>query len=639
LKKKNVIKHIIKIISFFIVLGAMFVGGYSYVAVQEFKLKLSETMISESQIHQKSSTLEAGTQINTNELFEYILYSKVKKTNRYLELISKQKRIKRRNKTEILENIMLPDLNINSCSKFRCVQVRQKFSDIPGPIWKALLGTEDFRFLEHRGVDLLSIGRAIIVDVIAMKFIQGGSTLTQQLVKNLFLTNERKLSRKIKEMVYALYIENILSKDQIINLYLNEVFWGTYQGIYIKGFYAASLAYFEKKPNELSEYEATMLVSLLKGPNYYRPKKEHKRIKSRSNAVFKRLQGLRLVSSTNRNIWDDTTWDLWANSFKSRNLEFGFNSYYLLTKNREGKLEGYEKFVFYNAVKSRQKTLAPRLKNADIGIKVIIANSTCNNFDCENLFSYYSKEQRDRRVAITEEYHQVGSLLKPIVYDTFIELGRTYDEQISTNPLTLKLKSGKWTPKDYSKADTESISLKVALQKSKNIPLIRVASEIGFDKVEELLVDKIPHIKLPLSEYPSQLLGAIELSMQEVMSSYSKFIKQKCEKLKLKEESFEKSILKYMSVSNETTISKLARGPLKDALVFGKTGTSNNGLDNWYFAFDGENIYVIWFGVESNRNSEKLNITGASTAYLILQSFLNNRGKHISEVHCEAKFN
>lgn len=615
-------------------LGVVSVGLYSYLTISELKLKLSETLISDSQIVQADSFLESGTEIREDDFNDYLLYSELKTSTKFLKV--NQNKIRRNDsRLEIIEKIDLPKLSTNSCEKFKCLQFRKKFSEIPSPIWKALLGTEDFRFLEHKGIDFLSIGRAIVVDVIAMKFVQGGSTLTQQLVKNLFLTNERKLSRKFKEMIYALYIENVLSKDEIINLYLNEVFWGTFQGVYLKGYYAASIAYFDKKPMELSEYEATILVSLLKGPNYYRPtKKGIKRIKGRTQAVYKRLRGLNLASSSDVRSWSDNQWEEWSEQFTKRNKLYSFNSLYYLSQNSEMHLEGFEKLVFFNAVTRRRKALTKRTENADIGIKVIIANSKCVDFECAELFSFYSKEQRDRRVAMSEEYHQVGSLLKPIVYDTFIELGRHYDEEISTLPITLNLKSGAWTPKDYSKAKDEYVTIKVALQKSKNIPLIKIASEVGFEKLEDKLELTIPNLKKPLAEYPAQLLGSLELSMEQVMRTYSNFIEKKCQNIRNNTEKFEKSILNYMSISGETTISRLAKAPLKNALVFGKTGTSNNGLDNWYYAFDGENSYILWFGVESKRNESSLRVTGASSSYLILQDYLNNRGKQVSEVHC-----
>ncbi len=222
-----------------------------------------------------------------------------------------------------------------------------------------------------------------------------------------------------------------------------------------------------------------------------------------------------------------------------------------------------------------------------------------------------------------------------MVYDTFIDLGKEFNDLVSTAPLTLNLKSGPWSPKDYSKAKQDKITLKQALQKSKNIPLIRVAKEIGFEKLEEQLGPRIPHLRRPLAEYPSQLLGAIELSLEEVFLVYKEFIDRKCEEIRTGAREFENSSLYFMSMADKTTISRLAAGALRNANVFGKTGTSNNGLDNWYFAFDGNNYYVIWFGVDSKRDGVNMRVSGASTAFLIFQDFMNKRGKQISEIMCE----
>jgi penicillin-binding protein 1B len=613
----------------------MFISGYVYVVVQELKLKLNEAQISKKAVVQSQGKIEGDTNISKSTLDKYLLFSKVKSSRFFYEDNLEVKNfVIEKDNIKTLSEFELPELQLNSCDRYKCIQLRKKFSDIPSSIWKGLLGTEDFRFLDHKGVDPIAIARAIVVDIIAMKFVQGGSTLTQQLVKNLFLTNERKLSRKIKEMIYALYIENILQKEEIINLYLNEVFWGTHQGIYLKGFYAASIAYFNKKPIDLTEFEATILVSFLKGPNYYHPRKGIDRIKQRARAVYNRLSGLKLVTNKQSSIWADKQWVDWQESFMQRNEKAYFNSYYKLSKNSETYLDAFDKFVLFESVNNVVEYLKPRLKDADIGIKIIVADKECKSFDCNKLFSFYSKLERDKRVAMVEELHQVGSLLKPIVYESFVELGRSYDEKISTKPITLKLKSGNWTPKDYSKVKVDEILLKDALQKSKNIPLVRIASEIGFDILEQNLETKFPRLLKPLSQYPAQLLGAMELSLSEVLGVYSGFIDQKCKDLEDKELSFEESVLFYMSVASETTISKLARAPLKNAYVFGKTGTTNNGLDNWYFAFDGKRVYVIWFGVESQRDKYDLRLSGAVSSYLIFQNFMNSRGKQISEVVC-----
>jgi penicillin-binding protein 1B len=619
----------------------MGVGGYVFVVVQELKLKIEETKISKTGITQTISDLEADKIVPRKLFVDYLLFSSEKKDDdgenkKSLDEYIESKAIeKNRGKLFINENINLPRLRDNNCQRYRCIQNRRLFSDIPASIWKGLLGTEDFRFLDHKGIDPIAIARAIVVDVMAMKFVQGVSTLTQHFVKNLFLTNERKLSRKITEVIYALYIENILEKEEIITLYLNEVFWGTYQGIYLKGFHAASLAYFNKTPKELDEFESTILVSLLKGPNYYHPSKGIKRIKIRASAVFKRLQSLNLVSKESNSIWDDTKWESWREDYIKRSKGTSFNSYYLVSKNSDISLESFEKLVLFESIRKVRKDLLPRTKKADIGIKILIANKECDNYDCKSLFSYYSKFERDKRRAMTEELHQVGSLLKPIVYESFIELGRDYNEDISTAPITLNLKSGKWSPKDYSKVKVKSIKLKVALQKSKNIPLVRVASEVGFEALEENLDKKFPRLQKPLAEFPAQLLGALELSMTEVLKTYSEFIQKKCSEIKGKNLRFEDTVLHYMSVAAETTISRLARAPLKNANVFGKTGTTNKGLDNWYFAFDGKVVYLLWFGVESKRNEHDLRLSGAVSSYLIFQNYMNNRGKQISEIICE----
>lgn len=633
--RRNLFQYF-KILLIVFIVGFMVLAGYVYVTVSEVQNHIEATKLIKASASQDISVLEGDTRVSKNTLDDYLLYSEVKNKVQFIQELIEDKKLEDKKRYYFInENIELARLKTNSCGQYRCIQNRVPFKDIPSSIWKGLLGTEDFRFLEHRGVDPVALMRALVVDIIAMKFVQGGSTLTQQLVKNMFLTNEKKLTRKFKEMIYALYIENLLDKDEIVTLYLNEMSWGVYQGIKLKGFYAASLAYFNKRPNELNEFEATILISFLKGPAYYHPVRGLKRMKQRAKAVYKRLQTINLFSSDNDRSWNDEQWEKWSKDFEKRNIETSFYSYFLASNNETFVIDSYDKIQLYESISSTRKWLKPRTKDADIAVKILIADKDCDSFNCEKLFSYYSKYERDKRKAMVEEFHQIGSLLKPVVYESFVELGRSYDEIISTKPLTLKLKSGSWSPKDYSKAKGDEIELKVALQKSKNIPLVRVASEIGFEVLEKNLQEKIPRLLTPLSEYPAQLLGALELSMEDVLRVYSEFIKKKCSEIKENGTEFEKSVLHYMSVADETTISKLAKPPLKNANVFGKTGTSNNGLDNWYFAFDGKKVYTFYYGVESGRDKQDLRLTGAVTSYMIFQEFMNLRGKQISEVICD----
>ena len=135
----------------------------------------------------------------------------------------------------VQKNIQLNYLLENNCVDINCYQSKMLFNRIPSTLWKGLMGIEDYRFLNHFGVDLFSIFRAIIVNLKSMKLKQGGSTITQQLVKNLYLSNEKTFLRKIKEAIISIYLEVNYSKENIIEAYFNEVYWGTFAGIKLKG--------------------------------------------------------------------------------------------------------------------------------------------------------------------------------------------------------------------------------------------------------------------------------------------------------------------------------------------------------------------------------------------------------------------
>lgn len=634
--KKKIVLRCAGVFGLTLVIFCLFLMGYVFLAISELKLKIHQSKILSVSQSFSPSIIEKETSIRKNEIAEFLLFTKGSRQDDLSRKLSEEVILASgQNTYQVAKDFELPALQSNSCKQLNCIQIKTEFSQIPSAIWKGLLGTEDFRFLEHRGVDPIAIARALVVDIIALKFVQGGSTLTQQLMKNLFLSSERKLARKFKEMVYALYIENVMSKEEILTLYLNEMYWGVHQGIYLKGFYAASLAYFNKAPMLLSQYEATILVSLLKGPSFYHPKKKLERLKSRTQAVYGRLKKLNLIAKKVNDEWEDNQWLGFQKDLIQRDAKRSFQTYYQLSQNAEFLLEPYEQFVLINSFYRMKKNKLKALGDADVAIKILIASKDCSGFDCPDLFSFYSKIEREKRAAMTNEFHQVGSMLKPIVYETFTDFGWQYTDMVSTLPITLSLKSGSWKPKDYSLTSETEISLKKALQKSKNIPLIRVASEIGFDALEKALVPKIPRLKAPLREYPAQLLGAVELSMEEVFQTYNSFLKKECAEIAQQGSAFEQSILHYMSMASETTISKLAKGPLRSALIFGKTGTTNKGLDNWYFAYDGSKSYLFWFGVESNRDKQSLKLSGASTSFLVFQDFMNFRGKQVPEVFCQ----
>jgi penicillin-binding protein 1B len=602
---------------------------YISVVVSEVhkKLQLIETEYDSKA--KEESVLESGTYVLSDDFDDFINF-----TEKGSFQIDEEAMTLVRNKYLINKEVVLPKTLKNDCKRYNCIKFNINFDNINPLLWKGLIGIEDFRFLEHDGIDFKSLLRAFIADVKAMKKVQGGSTLTMQLAKNLFLTNEKKIERKLREMVYASYIEYKLPKEKIITTYFNEIFWGVVGGVYIKGIKAASIAYFDKSPDELTDYESSILIGMLKGPYFYSPTKHLDRLQRRTSVVFNRLKSLSLVGSSKDTVWTEEKWKSWRYKLDKKSKRKSIRSYYNLSKSLGNFLEPFEKFVFYQSITTINSELEKQTKGLDIATKFLALEKTCTEFPCPQSFYHYTKPERNLDKAINLEKHQVGSVLKPIIYEQLVELGKNLSDKVSTKPITLKLVSGKWTPKDSSKVKREFVELRYAVKKSKNIPLIRVANEIGFSKLEPKLLEYFPDLLTPLAEYPAQLLGSIEMSLSELGKSYLKYFKKTCENIKSNKYTFEESILFEMSKAKETTISRVSSKAINDILMFGKTGTTNDGLDNWYIAFDGKVFYAIWFGVDSKRQGKKLRLAGATSAYRIFQNFQIYRGKQLYELYC-----
>ncbi|MBL7664111.1 MAG: transglycosylase domain-containing protein [Bacteriovoracaceae bacterium] len=533
----------------------------------------------------------------------------------------------------VSEDLPLPPLLKNDCEELYCFQYKAGFEKIPSSLWRGLIGIEDVRFLEHQGIDFKSIFRALWIDLTQLKMAQGGSTITQQLSKNLFFSNERSIIRKIKEAVYSLYIETKFSKEQIINAYLNEVFWGSLQGVQIKGFYAAALAYFSKLPEDLSDYEVSILISMLKGPYYYSPLLHPDRLRERANLVYKILGDLELLVYAENGVWSDKDWSRWLKQLERQNNRKNFRAIWRTTRSESSLLSSYEEYIFHLSVFEALRNVSTQIKDKDIAIKAMINQVSCPG-NCEPAFGYYSKIERNKEKALDGEFHQVGSVLKPIFYQILLNNGKKIDEEVSTSPITLQLKSGEWTPKESHPPEAESVTVLRALQDSKNIPLIRLAQSVGFDKIENEALLYLPELKTPLSEYPSQMLGSVEMSVKSVSDTYQQYIQNECSKISDGEYDFEDGILYQLSRHGETTISKAISERLKDVPFFGKTGTTNSGLDNWYVAYDGHWNYVFWLGLEGNRIDQKLALSGAWTSFQIFQNFYLFRGKRFVDLAC-----
>ncbi|MBT3979950.1 MAG: hypothetical protein HOE90_01280 [Bacteriovoracaceae bacterium] len=530
----------------------------------------------------------------------------------------------------VTKDLSLSPLTDNHCEFPYCYQHRLDFNKLPAKLWKGLIGIEDNRFLQHSGVDYLSILRALVADIKELKMVQGGSTLTQQLVKNLFLTNEKTIKRKLKEMILSVYIESKFRKEEILNAYLNEVFWGALQGVRIKGAYSASIFYFDKKISQLEDYEMAILISMLKGPYYYHPINKTKRLRGRVEIVFNKLKELNLIAASEK-AWSERRWKRFISSLVKKNTTKPYLAFWKLTKKKKIQLfSEYESYVFNKVAREQLSRIRKSIKgDSDLAIKAVYLDIRCK--DCKPYF-YYSKEEKNSETAYSREKHQVGSILKPVIYKAYLGLGKSFDDIVSSGEISLNLKSGLWSPKEAYSIDDEELTVRQALQLSRNRPTIRIASELGFDNLEALLALDIEGLKSPLSEYPSQLIGAVELSVEQVANTYKKFLEAEC--YGRDENPHNGMVLDALKDPNITTLRKVISKRLKGFQFFGKTGTTNNGYDAWFVGFDGYRLAIIWAGHEGRRSDVKFPLSGAGVSFRVFQNFALRMGSKMGLLDC-----
>ena len=535
---------------------------------------------------------------------------------------------------QVNHDLQFKNLMANDCPELYCYQHYLPFEYIPSIFWKGLIGVEDQRYLDHFGVDLKSLFRALVTNLKTMKYTQGGSTISQQLVKNLFFTNEKTFTRKLKEMIVSIYIETQFPKEKILEAYLNEVHWGALQGIKMKGVMAASLYYFGKKPADITSFEGAILIGLLKGPGYFHPLKKIERLEERAEVVYKKLIQENSVPNDLTLIWKKKDWDNWAARLKKLETVRYHQSIWRTLNDQEPTLSQYEKFVLIQKVADVKAKISEKYNDKfntlDISVKVMLGP-----LNSDSWYSYYSRIERNKEKALTAERHQVGSSIKPIIYSIFEDLGRKMEDYVSTDAITIQLKSGNWTPRESHRIVEPQITLTEALMKSYNRPVIRLTEELGFPVVEEKLKFYFPDLKTPLAEYPSELLGSMELSMSELRDVYAKFIRTECGKIKNSERFMDQSVLQILSDPNQTTVERAVDIVMQKLRFFGKTGTTNNGYDNWYVAFDGKNITLIWVGYEGERKTKSLGLYGATTAFDVFQNYYRDRGRRFQQFSCD----
>ena len=527
---------------------------------------------------------------------------------------------------------------------------------VPELLPKALTLVEDRNFYNHHGVAPLSIVRALVANIAAGRTVQGGSTLTQQLVKNMFLTRERSLVRKAKEAIMAVIIDARYSKSEIIEAYLNEVFLGQNGNMAVHGFGLASYFYFDRPANELSVPEIATLVAIIKGPSYYNPRKYAERTKERRDLVLRMLFD---ENEINRDEYE-----------RYVNRPLGLASGASLASGKHP--------AFMEQVRRELNEILAEPSLRDSGVKVFTTLDIVAQRRAERALSTtLDGLQKDRKAALQgamvvtdsatgevraiigdrnvaykgfnralDAKRPIGSLVKPAVYLTALEDPTQFNlaTPLEDKPITLESKNGKpWSPKNYDKEFRGQVPLLQGLTESLNIPTVNLGMQVGLNTLADT-IERLG-VSTPLEKVPSMTLGAFELTpfttnqMYQTLSNDGRYIPlhtvtsvvtsenallwKKAEFYSQRVDEAATYLLNYAlyKVTTEGTAKRVG-ATFGSVNMAGKTGTTDDYRDSWFSGFDRNNVVTVWVGNDDNKS---VNLTGAGGALPVFVNYMKSQ--------------
>jgi penicillin-binding protein 1B len=518
--------------------------------------------------------------------------------------------------------------------------------EVPALLRKGIKLIEDRRFDEHHGVDTLGVLRAVWANLRARRVVQGGSTLTQQLVKNYFLTDAQTFDRKATEAVMALRLEAHYSKDEILVAYLNEVFLGQDGERAIHGFGLGSEFYFAKPLGELDAGELALLIGLVKGPSYYDPRRHPDRALARRNLVLKEFADAHLIEANAAQ----------RAAAAPLGLRPGGGSYvpaYIDLVRRHLKRDYAEADLaaaglsVYTSLDPRAQAAAERalardlqrldakaaVRGGHLQGAVIVAEP--NSGDVVAVVGGRETDTAGTFNRALDARRPIGSLVKPAVYLTALESGRyTAASLIEDAPIEMKLPNGSiWAPQNFEHNVNGSVTLAKALAESLNLATVKLGMDLGLSKVADTLQSLGFESATALN--PSMLLGTVEMTPLEVVQVYTSLAnggfraRLRAVRAVLDEQG---RPLRQFKVQVEPAAPPAAvyqllrmlmlvptRGTARDAaarlprglVIAGKTGTSSDTRDSWFAGFTGSYLSVVWVGYDDNRVT---GLTGAAGA-------------------------
>lgn len=530
-----------------------------------------------------------------------------------------------------------------------------QLDDLPNGFIETLLAVEDRQYYSHYGVSPWGIIRAMWANIKAGAVVQGGSTLTQQLVKNFYLTDQQTLWRKLIEAPMALLLNIHYSKDEVLEVYLNEVFAGQSGKRAIHGFGLASRFYFGQPVSELKLHQVALLVGLVKGPSYYNPKRHPKRATKRRNLVLSVLAQQGLISETQKTNYQALPLDLTeANQVSRYPAYMDLVRQQLKQHYQASSLSSHGLRIFTSldpwvqqqadkAMLEQVGKLKQRYSNIE-GLQGAVVVSHRDSGELLALVGDYNGGYAGHNWAL-DESRQVGSLLKPIVHLAALETGRYSPNSIIDDaPIALPQPDGSlWQPQNYDRKSHGKVPMYETLVKSYNQANVRLGLDVGVDKVLQQL--QRMGVEQTIPAYPSVLLGAVEMSPLQVNQVYQtiasngfysplSIVRQVTEANGRLLSNFPFAVRQVASnesiymlqhemrlVASQGTAKGVYRYLPKQQKVAAKTGTTNDQKDSWFAGFSGLHVATVWLGREDAKPTP---LTGAGGALNVWGQLMQN---------------
>ena len=520
-------------------------------------------------------------------------------------------------------------------------------NEVPKELQDAFVATEDSRFYSHHGIDPIGILRAIWVNVVHSGVSEGGSTITQQLARNAFLSQDRTLKRKISEALLALKIEQHYTKQEILEMYMNQIYFG--QGAY--GVQSAAHVYFGKDVRDLTLAQCAMLAGLPQSPNYYSPFNDLEASKKRQAVVLGQMVKYGYITQEQADEARQADLGLVA---KQEQTHEKSNASYFINYVIAQVSEKYGDDAIYKDGLKIYTTLDMDAQNAAVAAMqnlpnyytdsnglhqpqgAIVAMNPHNGY----IMAMVGGRGDDAFNRATQAERQPGSAMKPFVYLAAIQSGKTPGSIVDDSPVTF----GNWSPKNYENDFVGSITYRYALQHSRNIPAVKIADEVGMSKIIKLAKEMGISTLTDQDNNLSTALGGLTHGVipLEMVQAYGVLANGG---VKVQPTAIIKIVDRNGQVVEENSIQEKRVVEEKDAAIItdmlesvisggtggnaaigrpaaGKTGTTDDEKDAWFVGYTPDLVAAVWIG--DDYGSETLGITGASTPAVMWGQFMAN---------------